>query len=150
VLAEAGIRVFRSKDKGLNEWAERISPKTRQMSNLIDKLLPIPPTVVLPKWHPTGLLELPSSLLLMGRNGVRRLSHPEVWRLKTSMGIEAARRKTRIFHLWFHPSNFYYDTDKQFGILETTLKQAARARDAGSLDVKTMADFSVLAKNNQT
>ena len=46
-----------------------------------------------------------------------------------------------MFHLWFHPSNFFTKTDDQFLVLEEILRHAQRLRDSGALEVLTFADI---------
>ena len=73
VVAQAGIEMFRSVDAGILEAVSRRAPQLRPLVNLADKALPFAPPVVQPVRHDHGLIELPSSLLLIGRNGLRRV-----------------------------------------------------------------------------
>jgi hypothetical protein len=57
---------------------------------------------------------------------------------KASLGLRAAVRRGRIFHLWFHPSNFYYDGETQFGILHSILDEARGLVRRGQLRIKSM------------
>jgi peptidoglycan/xylan/chitin deacetylase (PgdA/CDA1 family) len=143
LLLGAGLKVFRSVDQG---WHIRIAEINRtfgRIANLLDKMLPFTPTVVRPVLHgDTRLVELPSSMLLMGRNGLRRFIHPSIIAYKAKRGLHAAIRKKSLFHLWFHPSNFYYDAERQFSALEAILKEAAILRKSGRLDIRTMGSFA--------
>jgi hypothetical protein len=87
------------------------------------------------------MTELASSMLLMGRDGVRRLICPEIMIAKIKLGIREAMKRDEIFHLWFHPSNFHFDTDRQFEILDSILAYAAACRKDG-LRIGGMGDFS--------
>jgi len=87
------------------------------------------------------LVELPSSMLLMARNGLRRAIHPASIIGKARLGLGAARRTGGIFHLWFHPSNFYYEPDRQLATLEGIVAAAAAMRDRGQLEVRTMSSY---------
>jgi hypothetical protein len=141
-LARVGIKVFRSEDVG---WHTRLAPigqSARRLGNLVDKIVPIPPSLVKPRRHPGGLVELPSSMLLMGRNGPRRLIQPKALEAKAAIGLRAAARTGGVFHLWFHPSNFYYDTERQLGVLEAILDRACRLRDRGQLEIRPMGSFA--------
>jgi peptidoglycan/xylan/chitin deacetylase (PgdA/CDA1 family) len=141
-LQEHGIAVFRSVDAGLLEMAGRLHPAARKVLNLGTKLLPVTPPTVWPRRHESGLIELQSSLLLMARNGARKLIQPTLLHANARRGLESAQARRGLFHLWFHPSNFYYDTDTQFQVFEAILSDAARLRDAGTLDVRTMGSFA--------
>jgi peptidoglycan/xylan/chitin deacetylase (PgdA/CDA1 family) len=141
VLEEVGLKVFRSTDAGLLRWAERRVGRLRPVFNLAEKALALPSPVVHPVLHDNGLIELPSSMLLMARTGMRRLVHPRALARKLTAGVHRAAREGANFHLWFHPSNFYAETDEQLDILERGLMEAASLRDRGELEIRTMGDF---------
>jgi peptidoglycan/xylan/chitin deacetylase (PgdA/CDA1 family) len=145
VLEEVGIKVYRSTDGGILRWAAERAARLRPALNLLEKALAVPSPLVRPIMHDNGLVELPSSMLLMARNGMRRLVHPRALERKITDGVRRAAGEGSLFHLWFHPSNFYDDPDVQFGILERGLAEAAALRDRGQLDIRTMGDFVELA-----
>jgi hypothetical protein len=142
LLADAGLRVFRSQDAGLLASAQRIGRRARQFANVAEKMLPLPPPVVFPRRHERGLVELPSSLLLLGRNGLRRLISSRVMLAKCKAGLRAAARQKGLFHLWFHPSNFYYERVKQMAVLKGVLQEARRMSERGELEIRTMGSFA--------
>lgn len=142
LLAEVGIAVFRSHDAGLLKLAERFGKRARQLTNVAEKTIPTAPPIVFPKRHASGLVELPSSLLLLGRNGVRRVISSRVMLAKCRAGLHAAVEARGIFHLWFHPSNFYYERAKQMAVLRGTLAEARRLATNGELDLRTMGSFA--------
>jgi peptidoglycan/xylan/chitin deacetylase (PgdA/CDA1 family) len=143
LLAEAGVKVFRSADVG---WHTAIRKTAGTLpgraAHLAHTLLPISPGVVQPRSHPFGLVELPSSMLLLARDGLRRLVRPEIAEMKAKLGLRRAARHGKVFHLWFHPSNFYRETDVQLGVLESILDEACAMRDRGAIDVRTMASYA--------
>jgi len=141
-LARVGIKVFRSVDVGWQTSLAPLGERVRRLANLADKIVPVPPSPVQPRRHPDGLVELPSSMLLMARNGPRKLIHPKALETKAILGLRAAARTGGVFHLWFHPSNFYYDTERQLGVLGTVLARACQLRDGGQLDVRPMGSFA--------
>lgn len=147
VLADAGLRVFRSSDAGLLRWAEERARPLRPALNLVEKAIALPSPLVDPVVH-DRLIELPSSMLLLGRNGMRRIVHPRALSTKLCSGIRRAAEERRLFHLWFHPSNFYDQTSTQLDVLERGLEQAATLRARGQLDVHTMGDFVDLAERS--
>lgn len=141
-LRAHGIEVFRSDDRGWFIDAKRLGGKrVGQAANLVDKVIPIAPRAV-PVEQQNGIAEVAGSMLLMARKGLRRLAHPELVRLKARRGMAAAQREGRVFHLWFHPSNFYWETDKQLALLEVILADAAKLRDRGEIDVLPMRAFA--------
>lgn len=145
LLREAGVGVFRSTDRGWHMAVrDRLGAGAGRVANLADKLLPIPPPAVRPVEHRTGgrvLVELPSSMLLMARNGLRRAVHPAAIIGKARLGMRAARRTGGVFHLWFHPSNFYYEPEAQLATLAGIVAAAAALRDRGQLEIRTMSSY---------
>ncbi len=141
-LTRVGIKVFRGLDVGWQTKLASLGESARRLANLVDKVVPIPPRLVQPRRHPDGLVELPSSMLLMSRNGPRRVIHPKVLETKAALGLRAAAHTGGVFHLWFHPSNFYYDTKRQLEVLEAILARACQLRDNGQLEIRPMGSFS--------
>lgn len=138
VLRAQGFRVYR----GLTpRWYHAWPGPLRRVGHLLDSVLPLYKGVR-PEAGQAGLTNLPDSALLFARNGVRRLI--PVWLMSYMLvrGMRLAARRGAIFHLWFHPSNFSYDTNNQFFIFEAILADAARMRDASTFDVLTMRDAS--------
>jgi hypothetical protein len=142
ILASAGIKVFRSVDRGWYTSVARANRFAGRLAHLVDNMLPIPPSTVVPIRHPNGLVELPSSMLLMARNGARKLVSSSALTSKARFGLQAAARKSEVFHLWFHPSNFYHSTESQFQALDRILAIAAAMRDRGHIEAMTMGAFA--------
>jgi peptidoglycan/xylan/chitin deacetylase (PgdA/CDA1 family) len=146
LLAEHGVRVYRTHDAGLLDVVRHRLPRAYPAANLLEKVLPVvPPTVVAGPADPrmANIVALPSSTLLLGRNGARRLVRPQVTAWRWKRALDNAAREGRVFHPWFHPSNFYFDGDAQFEALDAVFGYAAKLRDAGRLRIRTMADFAV-------
>jgi hypothetical protein len=141
LLKRIGLRTFSHADVGWTVTAHRVGHHAARIANLADKVLPIPP-------HPTvarqreGLVELEKSMLLMGRNGLRRFVLPPVTRTKFQLGLATAQRTGGIFHFWFHPSNFYYRRDEQFATLAWCLALAADEAGHGRLEICTMGSYA--------
>jgi hypothetical protein len=137
LLARSGVRVCRTLDRG---WHTRVAGWNRLMgraANLVEKMLPLPAPTVAPHRGPY-LTEIEASMLLIGRNGPRRLVHPRVPVARAVLGMRQAIRQGRVFHLWFHPSNFYSDGETQFGILRSILDEARSQVRRGSLRIASM------------
>ena len=141
LLEKHGAKVYRGQDRA---WHERIRSRQMQagrIANLVDKMLPIAPETVAPE-RDHGLVNLPGSLLFMGRDGVRRYARPGTMRRKLAKGVAAASREGRVFHLWFHPSNFWHDTDSQFATFESFIAGVSDCAGRGEIEVKPMAAFA--------
>lgn len=142
LLAEAGVQVFRSVDHGWHiDARERFGTAAGRIANLVDKVLPITPRVVDPIRR-DGLVELPSSMLLMARNGLRRAAHPAAVVAKARRGLRAAVETDKTFHLWFHPSNFYFEPERQLAILEDIVAEAASLRRREGLEIRPMSAYA--------
>ena len=92
-------------------------------------------------WRDKPRFNIPGSMLLMSRNGVRRLLSTDRLVRRARRGLRAAVRRGETFHLWFHPCNFTDRLelmDEQFIVLERILAEAAALRQAGRLDILTM------------
>jgi peptidoglycan/xylan/chitin deacetylase (PgdA/CDA1 family) len=143
LLAKAGVKVYRGVDAGWHSWTcDRFGKLAGRTANLLDKVLPIPPAVVTPSNGTHGLVVIPGSMLLLARNGLRRLVRPQIAEAKAKLGLRLAARQGRVFHLWFHPANFYWDTDTQLRVLERILDEACAIRERAEIDILTMASFS--------
>lgn len=149
VLRGAGLRTFRGPDLGWLMAASRAGRIAGRIANLADKALPIPPTPAFARQCDGGLIDIPGSMLLLSRNGARRFVLSTVTRAKLAMGLARARRGNGIFHLWFHPSNFYYRREEQFATLAWFLDHAAEEAGRGHIEIRTMAacarDFAAAA-----
>jgi peptidoglycan/xylan/chitin deacetylase (PgdA/CDA1 family) len=136
VLAEAGVRVYRG---NTDRWYYSI-PCTpiRRLFNFLYFVFPFPPQTVMPIVDENGMTNIPDSMLLADRKGLRRLFLPQVLLRKAIRGLERAVDRREIFHLWFHPANFSYATTGQFDILEEILWRASQLRDSGKLEILPM------------
>ena len=140
-LAHAGLRTFRGPAVGWFQMARRVGRIAGRTANFADKFLPIPPSPVTAAKY-GALVNIPGSMLLLGRNGARRFILPTVSRAKLRMGLARAQRTGDIFHLWFHPSNFYYQRHDQFATLAWFLDHAANEVGRGSIEVRTMGSYA--------
>jgi hypothetical protein len=137
LLARSGLRVCRTVDRG---WHTRVAGWNRlvgRAANLAEKMLPLPAATVAPHRGP-HVTEIEASMLLIGRDGLRRFVRPRALLAKAVLGMREAARTGRVFHLWFHPSNFYWDGETQFGILRGILDEARSQVRQGSLRIAPM------------
>lgn len=141
LLAQAGFRTFRGTDRGWFRTARQAGRMTERAANLADKMLPIPPCPVVAERR-DGLVDIPGSMLLLGRNGLRRFILPAVSRAKLRMGLARARRTGGTFHFWFHPSDFYYRMDEQLATLAWFLEHAADQAAHQRIEIWTMGRYA--------
>jgi len=141
LLADAGVRVYRGQDEVWHESVRNRSRVAGRLANLADKILSIAPPSVAPK-HDGRLINLPGSMLFFGRNGLRKMVSRGALERQLSNGLRRAESAGNSFHLWFHPSNFYYRTEEQFEIFEGFLRKFAERRDRSMIVSRPMASFS--------
>jgi len=140
-VADLGLKVFNAADVGWVEGARRFGRRAGQAANLLDKLLPVPPQSAFAE-RCGPLIHIPKSMLLMGRNGPRRWVLPAVTRAKLRAGLRRAQETGGIFHLWFHPSNFYFRRDEQLATLDWFLAHAANEAARGLIEIRTMGSYA--------
>jgi hypothetical protein len=141
IVAEAGIRVVRSRDVGYLRTAHHGGRLSARAANYVDQFFPVPPRQSFPETL-GQLVDIPGSMQMLGRNGLRRFLLPQVTRAKLLLGLERARRDGGTFHLWFHPSNFYYRRDEQLATLAWFLERATDEASRGHIEFLTMSSFA--------
>lgn len=141
ILSNKGIKIYRGEDRA---WHENIRKKNiifGRAANFIDKMLPISPQDVTLQTD-EEIYNIPGSMLFFSRNGIRRFVHPRVTMAKLEKGLQTAISNNNVFHLWFHPSNFWSETEQQFTIFELFIKRVADLKNQKKLEVYSMANFS--------
>jgi hypothetical protein len=146
VLKRYGIICFRG-HRGV--WYDILPTGLRALWRGVDYWLPTASTGT-PRVHPTGLLDIPEGLLLVSRKGVQKLLPTRQTYRKVVWGLNRAVKRRKVFHLWFHPSNFSYDTEKQLALFDRILARAARLREAGKLSCLTMGALAESCANRNT
>ena len=141
LLAAQGVQVYRGEDRAWHQSIRNRQVHLGRAANLIDKMLPITPQFVRPEVD-GALLNVAGSTLFLGRDGVRRFVHPSVMYSKLEKGLRRAIATGGVFHLWFHPSNFWNNTELQFAIFEQFATHAADLVERGELVIKPMAAFA--------
>ena len=141
IVARHGFQVYRGEDLAWHQRIRSRQPLAGRLANLVDKMLPIAPKPVQPLGD-CGMINLPGSMLFMSRNGLRSFARTEVIRTKLQKGIAAAIEQDGVFHLWFHPSNFYHQSTSQFAIFEGFVSRLNYLASRDRLEVKTMASFA--------
>ena len=121
--------------------APKLGDRAGKIVTFADKILPLPPTPARAEKN-GGLVDIPGSMLLPGRDGLRRFIFPAVSRAKLAMGLAWARRSGQTFHFWFHPCNFYYRAEEQFATLDWFLARAAAEASRGRIEICTMGSYA--------
>ncbi len=113
----------------------------KRVGRLWEVLTASPPPVVLPQRTPSGLWAIAGSMIYFPAHGMRRYVPISIRVTRAIKGLEEAVRHKRIFHLWFHPTNLAFCTDKMFAGLRTILQHADGLRSRGRLAILPMADI---------
>ncbi len=139
VLAEHGFAAIRGTDP---TWHARLPGRLGRLGHLLDQALMISPPVSVPRQVRPGLWDIPGSMLLMERTGVRRLVPVSARVRKARRGLRRSVREGAVFHLWFHPFNLAPDRAAMLGALDRILGDVAAMRDAGLIEVQTMGQLA--------
>ena len=89
-----------------------------------------------------GLWELPHSMFFPGCTGLSKFVPRESQVQRATKGMTKAARLGRIFSLYTHPHNFLPDVPEQLAAFERICIAAAKLRDAGELEIKTMEEIA--------
>jgi hypothetical protein len=141
LVAGAGLRVVRSHDVGLLRTVHHGGRLAVRAMNFADQFFPVPPKPAFVE-RCGALIDIPGSMQVLGRNGLRRFVLPPVTRAKLMLGLERARHSGGTFHLWFHPSNFYYRRDEQLATFAWFLERAADQASRGLIELRTMGSYA--------
>jgi hypothetical protein len=139
LLAGKGFTAYRGADP---TWYRSLTGPASRLAHLFDQALSLPPPVSLPAQTLDGLWNVPGSMLLLSRLGVRRFIPLSARVRKARRGLHRAVREGKVFHLWFHPFNLAVDRRGMFSCLDRILGEVAGLRNAGRLEVKTMSDLA--------
>jgi hypothetical protein len=140
LLAPAGFACYRAPD---GDEPQRAGPPggAHRAVRLARHLAGTEPPVGRPR-AVDGLVEIPSSMPIVGAEGIRVLISRRARVARARRGLEAARREGAVFHLWTHPHAF---AGRGAGVLDSlaeTLDAVALLRDRGEIEVRTMGDLA--------
>ena len=136
LLAEAGFTAYRGADPS---WHAGVGGAAGRVFHFVDQLAAVPPTVSVPREKVPGLWNIPGSMLLLHRSGLRRAISVGARVTKARRGLERAVRDGAAFHLWTHPFNLASDPDAMMAALSEILADARAMRERGELQIETMA-----------
>jgi hypothetical protein len=135
LLQRNGFIAYRGRDQ---TWFERLPGRGKRVGHFVDQLGRVAPPVSRPTEALPGLWNIPGSMVLIGRDGVRKFIPLASRVAKARAGLRRAVAEEKMFHLWLHPSNLASDPDAMLGALRAILTEAARLRERGSLEIHTM------------
>lgn len=136
VLRDAGFTAYRGADP---TWHAGLGGVVGRSARYLDHFAALPPPVTEPSETLPGLWNVPGSMLLLHRSGARRYVSLEARIRKAQRGLEAARERQRVFHLWTHPFNLASDPRGLLRVLERIVHDAAVMREQGQLAIETMS-----------
>lgn len=119
-LKKAGFKTFRGKD----EYATEL-------------LIPRIPPVYMPIIK-NGLICIPGSMYFVSGRGLKKYIPKNLRYIKSRLGIDNAIKLGKVFHIWFHPTDFVDDSEKIFSDFEKVLIYANKKRSEGLLKILTM------------
>ena len=140
LLPAYGISCYRGNAPSLSARIRRKAP--RAILRLLEELGRVAPPVVWPVESLPGLWNIPASLALYPIARTRTAVVPIQTRIeRVARGLDAAVRSRGVFHYWFHPESLA-EAPGGFSMLDAMLEKLVRARDAGDIEILTMAQVA--------
>lgn len=123
------------------QWYEKWPGAVKRAGHLFNVLAATEPPVGLPERDSEGLWHTPASMLWFPMKP-GRLYNPVAFTVKRAKkGLDAAVRRNRVFHLWFHPTDMAEDTERMLNGLRAVLEHARALRNRGDLQVLPMGEL---------
>jgi len=140
LLPPLGIRCYRGNPAAQSALLENQIP--RAINRVLEELGRTTPPVVWPTESLPGLWNIPGSLSLYPIGRYRTSIVPMRTRIeRVRRGLEAAVSCGGIFHYWFHPDTLA-EGSGGLSMLDAILEILIRARDAGRIEILTMAEVA--------
>jgi hypothetical protein len=140
LLPAHGISCYRGCAPVLSSRLRRKVP--RAVIRFLEERRRWDPPVVWPVESLPGLWNVPASLALYPIARSRTPLVPIRTRIeRVERGLEAAVRARGIFHYWLHPETLV-EAPEGFPLLDAILEKLVRVRDAGDVEVLTMAQVA--------
>ncbi len=145
VLAAAGFSCYRDSDCGRTARAGPPGGMGRAAS-LARHALAATPFVGRPRVRGDGVVILPSSFPLLGRDGLRRVVTRAARVARIEKGLTRAAREDAVLHVWTHPHAFA--DQGALDDLAAVLDVAAAWARRGDAEVLTMGTLAARARAN--
>jgi len=139
LLGQHGFQAYRGRDP---TWFRSLSGLPERAARLADYGAGLHPPVSVPQETMPGLWNIPGSMVLIERRGIRRALPMAARVAKGKAGLARAVREGKVFHLWFHPFNLAHRRAEMLAGLRAILQEATRLRDEGALDIRTMGELA--------
>jgi peptidoglycan/xylan/chitin deacetylase (PgdA/CDA1 family) len=149
VLKRHGFTCWRSKEP---VWfnRSRVPRPLRRVAHLAAVAQASCPPTVMPIRDRHGLWRIPASGSFLPYHGPRRLIPISRRVERAKAGIDQAVRERRVSHLWLHPLNLADHPAAMTAGLDEVLTHAARLRDAGRLEILSMAALAERAEERHS
>jgi peptidoglycan/xylan/chitin deacetylase (PgdA/CDA1 family) len=143
VLQEKGFVSFRGPEP---QWYEKqsLTPTQKRLGHLWDVITAATPPVVLPEQTENGLWNIAGSMIYFPMHGLRRYIPVSRRVSRAIKGLNAAVEQRRVFHLWFHPTNFADSTEAMFEGLRRILIRASSLREQNRVKFSSMGEIASL------
>lgn len=139
LLRDHGFACYRGVEPRWYGAAPRV---LRKGAHMIDQLLAVTPSVGRAGLR-DGVVEVPSSMLFLSREGFRRCLPMWSRVARARRGIARAIREDAVFHLWLHAEDLVPGTEQMIAGLDGVLGEVARQRRAGAITVRSMAELAM-------
>jgi peptidoglycan/xylan/chitin deacetylase (PgdA/CDA1 family) len=139
LLAARGFIAYRGEEPHVYRRLPRVA---RRAAHLADHALGLAAPVVEARERLPGLWNVPGSMMLFPRGGLRDVVTFDARVRKARATLARAARGGKIFHLWFHPFNLTVGRAGMFAALRRILEAVAREREAGRIETLTMGQLA--------
>jgi peptidoglycan/xylan/chitin deacetylase (PgdA/CDA1 family) len=139
IFPDYGFTCFRAEPASIKR------PATSQLARLIrliETLTASRPAVGLPELTASGMWNIPASMIYVPMHGMRRFLPMSLRVRRAVRGLERAAEESKIFHLWFHPTNLADGIEYMFRGLRQILQHAANLRAEGRLVFRSMGQIA--------
>jgi len=141
LLAKHGFTCWRSPEPDLAHHP-RLPRPAQRLVHLAEVAAARTPPMVVPRKDAHGLWDIPGSAVFLPAHGVRRAIPISRRVRRSTRGIDRAIAERKLFHLYLHPINLASAPGPMLAGLIAVLEHAARARDAGRLDILAMGQLA--------
>lgn len=137
-LRDAGFTCFRDVDEPAIRFA---SEMLTSLGAICADFLGVSPRMIEPSLK-EGMVSIPGSLLIRYAAGWRKYI-PDASRLRRlTRGLESARRRGGVFHVWFHPENLYAQRPRFENVVSRFLDELGRLVRNGDVRCLTMGQLA--------
>ena len=100
------------------------------------------PPVGLPELTPSGMWNIPASMIYVPMHGMRRFLPMSLRVRRAIRGLQRAEEENKIFHLWFHPTNLADGIEPMFLGLRQIFQHAVNLRAKDRMVFRSMGQIA--------